>query len=113
MSTRRCAPRPALLRRIVTPLIATPPPQKMLEDLIFPPVEPDLPPLCLGRQLRPGLVSMAHGWGGAPDRDAEVRRIGGNTNRLASTDAAWDRYTGIPVMSNLPVDVVASGDGTA
>ena len=51
---------------------------------------------------------MAHGWGGAPDRDAEVRSLGGNTNRLASTDAAWDRYTGIPEMSNLPVDVIAS-----
>ena len=62
----------------------------------------------IDRHLRPGLVSMAHGWGGAPDRDAEVRSLGGNTNRLASTDAAWDRYTGIPVMSNLPVDVIAS-----
>jgi len=57
--------------------------------------------------LRRGLVSMAHGWGGAPDRDDEVRNLGGNTNRLASTDSAWDRYTGIPVMSNLPVDVIA------
>jgi len=53
---------------------------------------------------------MAHGWGGAPDLDAEVRSLSGNTNRLASTDAAWDRYTGIPVMSNLPVDVIAPGD---
>ena len=60
----------------------------------------------IDRHLRPGVVSMSHGWGGAPDRDADVRRIGGNTNRLASTDAAWDRYTGIPVMSNLPVDIV-------
>jgi anaerobic selenocysteine-containing dehydrogenase len=66
--------------------------------------------LEIDRHLRPGLVSMAHGWGGAPDRDAEVRSLGGNTNRLASTDAAWDRYTGIPVMSNLPVDVIAPGD---
>jgi anaerobic selenocysteine-containing dehydrogenase len=66
--------------------------------------------LEIDRRLRPGLVSMAHGWGGAPDRDAEVRSLGGNTNRLASTDAAWDRYTGIPVMSNLPVDVIAPGD---
>lgn len=64
----------------------------------------------IDRHLRPGLVSMAHGWGGAPDRDPEVRSLGGNTNRLASTDAAWDRYTGIPVMSNLPVDVVARAD---
>jgi len=61
----------------------------------------------IDRHLRPGLVSMAHGWGGAPDRDGEVRSRGANTNRLASTDAAWDRYTGIPVMSNLPVDVIA------
>ena len=64
--------------------------------------------LEIDRQLRPGLVSMAHGWGGAPDRDGEVRSLGGNTNRLASTDAAWDRYTGIPVMSNIPVDVIGS-----
>ena len=64
----------------------------------------------IDRHLRSGLVSMSHGWGGAPDRDAEVHRLGGNTNRLASTDAAWDRYTGIPTMSNLPVDVIAPRD---
>ena len=56
-------------------------------------------------RLRRGLVSMSHAWGGPPERDGEVRQIGGNTGRLASTVRAWDRYCGMPVMSNTPVQV--------
>jgi hypothetical protein len=45
-------------------------------------------------------------WGGMPDRDAEARDFGANTNGLISPDGGWDRYSGISTMSNLPVDVV-------
>ncbi len=62
--------------------------------------------VAFDRGLRRGVVSMSHGWGGSPDRDGEVAEIGGNTNRLASTTDAWDRYSGMPVMSNLPVDIL-------
>jgi anaerobic selenocysteine-containing dehydrogenase len=55
--------------------------------------------------LRPGLVSMAHAWGDAPDRDHEVRSRGGPTSRLSDVDDAFDPYSGQPVMSNIPVEV--------
>ncbi len=55
--------------------------------------------------LRRGMVSMSHAFGDGPDRDDEVRAIGANTGRLMSTDNSWDRYTGMPHMSNVPVSV--------
>jgi anaerobic selenocysteine-containing dehydrogenase len=57
------------------------------------------------RNLRRGLVSMTHSWGGAPDLDAKVREIGANTGRLSAVDADYERYTGLPRMSNIPVVV--------
>ncbi len=57
--------------------------------------------------LRRGLVSMTHSWGDAPDLDAKVREIGSNTGRLSSVDEDYERYTGLPRMSNIPVAVEA------
>jgi hypothetical protein len=48
---------------------------------------------------------MTHSWGGAPDLDAKVREIGANTGRLSAVDADYERYTGLPRMSNIPVVV--------
>ncbi len=56
-------------------------------------------------ELRRGVVSMAHAFGDAPERDAEVRRIGSCTGRLVSADRDFDPYTGIPRMSAIPVAV--------
>jgi anaerobic selenocysteine-containing dehydrogenase len=53
--------------------------------------------------LRRGLVSMTHSWGDGPERDHEVREIGGNTGRLSAVDTHYERYTGLPRMSNIPV----------
>jgi anaerobic selenocysteine-containing dehydrogenase len=61
-------------------------------------VEPDT-------TLREGLVSMSHSFGDAPDRDPEVRRIGANTGRLSAVDRDYERFTGMPRMSNIPVSV--------
>jgi anaerobic selenocysteine-containing dehydrogenase len=55
--------------------------------------------------LRPGVVSMSHGFGGIPDEDEDPRVDGANTNRLVRTDVEFDRYTGIPRMGALPVAV--------
>ncbi len=55
--------------------------------------------------LRRGLVSMTHSWGGAPSRDGEVREIGANTGRLSAVDSDYERYTGLPRMSNIPVAI--------
>jgi anaerobic selenocysteine-containing dehydrogenase len=52
-----------------------------------------------------GVISMAHGWGDAPEHDGEVRSIGSNTGRLACNDRDFDPVTGMPVMSAIPVNV--------
>ena len=55
--------------------------------------------------VRPGLVSMSHSFGGTPEQDADVRAIGGNTGRLTSVERDYDRFSGLPRMSNIPVRV--------
>ncbi len=55
--------------------------------------------------LRPGLVSMSHAFGDAPERDADVREIGANTGRLTSVERDYDPFSGLPRMSNIPVRI--------
>jgi anaerobic selenocysteine-containing dehydrogenase len=54
--------------------------------------------------VRPGLVSMTHGFGELPGRD-DARRTGANTGRLLRLDEGLQPYTGQPRMSNVPVAV--------
>jgi len=68
-------------------------------DTITGVVEPDA-------DLRRGVVSMSHNFGGNPGEDEDPRVDGANTNRLLRTDVEFDRYTGIPRMGALPVAVV-------
>jgi anaerobic selenocysteine-containing dehydrogenase len=56
--------------------------------------------------LRPGLVSMSHNFGGNPGEDEDPRIDGANTNRLLRVDVEYDRYTGQPRMGALPVAIV-------
>ena len=60
--------------------------------------------------LRPGSVSMSFGFGALPEQDGDYRELGSNTTRLISNDEIWDRYSGQPLMSNVPVDVVRRTD---
>jgi anaerobic selenocysteine-containing dehydrogenase len=53
--------------------------------------------------LRRGLVSMSHAFGDLPG--ADVRRVGANTGALISVEDDFDRYSGIPRMSAVPVRV--------
>jgi hypothetical protein len=48
---------------------------------------------------------MAHSFGDAPEYDARVREIGGNTGRLVSVDRDFDPHSGLPRMSAIPVNV--------
>ena len=57
--------------------------------------------------LRRGLVSMMFGFGPAPGDNRDVRQTGSNPNRLISNDKVFDRFTGQPRMSNVPVAVRA------
>lgn len=60
--------------------------------------------VSVANDLRPGVVSMAHSWGGTPADDASVREIGSPTGRLADL-RSFDAITGIPCMSAIPVSV--------
>jgi anaerobic selenocysteine-containing dehydrogenase len=56
-------------------------------------------------EVGPGVVSMAHCWGGAPDEDGRVREIGANTGRLVATDRDYDPITGMARQSAIPVNL--------
>lgn len=56
-------------------------------------------------EVRPGVVSMAHCFGDAPEHDEALREIGSNTGRLVDNEHDFDPHTGIPRMSAIPVAV--------
>ena len=55
--------------------------------------------------VRRGVVSMSAGFGDVPERD-DLFEVGTCVNRLLTADVNFDRYSGQPLMSNVPVDVV-------
>jgi anaerobic selenocysteine-containing dehydrogenase len=59
--------------------------------------------------VKPGVVSMAHSWGGTPDPaaqvDAKVRDMGSNTNRLIDNRESTERYSAMPRLSTVAVRV--------
>jgi len=65
--------------------------------------------LAVDANLRPGVVSMAHGFGDNPagPADHDPRLCGSNTGRLVSADSAYDPITGLPRMGALPVRLEA------
>ncbi|MDG2047571.1 MAG: molybdopterin-dependent oxidoreductase [Halioglobus sp.] len=59
--------------------------------------------------IRPGVISMSHCWGGSPDptanADQQVREIGSNTNRLIDNLENAERYSGMCRQSSIPVAI--------
>jgi anaerobic selenocysteine-containing dehydrogenase len=55
--------------------------------------------------VRRGSVSMAHAWGGLPDQPGELSEMGSTTSMLVDTESGYDPFTGMPVMSAIPVEV--------
>ncbi len=55
--------------------------------------------------VRRGVISMAHSWGGSSLTDEKVRDIGAPTSRLVSVDQGYDRVTGMVVQSAIPVKI--------
>ena len=59
--------------------------------------------------IRPGVISMSHCWGGSPDpalnSDARVRELGSNTNRLIDNRQQAEKYSGMPRQSTIPVGI--------
>jgi len=62
--------------------------------------------------VKRGVISMAHSWGGSSLTDEKVRDIGSPTNRLVSVEAEFDLVTGMVVQSAIPV-AVAPAEETA
>jgi hypothetical protein len=58
---------------------------------------------------------MPHAFGDAPGsrNDKNVREFGSNTGRLSSVDRNYDPYTGIPMMSAIPVNVARAEESVA
>jgi anaerobic selenocysteine-containing dehydrogenase len=59
--------------------------------------------------VKPGVVSMSHSWGGS-STDHDVRGHGVPTNRLVTADDGFDPITGMAVQSAIPVRVSAAGE---
>jgi len=53
--------------------------------------------------VRPGVVSMSHGFGDDPAVEADVHAVGSCTSRLVSTDHHVDPLLGMPRQSAIPV----------
>ena len=54
------------------------------------------------KDVKSGVISMSH-CGGASHSEADA--LQSNTGKLSPTDRDYDPYTGIPVMSGIPVTV--------
>lgn len=59
--------------------------------------------------LRPGVISMAHGWGDPPGSDTEVETSGTPVNRLIDSDRNYEPINSMPHMSAVPVNIVPLG----
>ena len=55
--------------------------------------------------VRRGVISMSHSWGGSSLTDEKVRDIGSPTSRLVSVDKGYDRINGMVVQSAIPVRI--------
>lgn len=65
--------------------------------------------VAASNDIKPGVISMSHCWGGSPDpaagSDAKVREIGSNTNRLIDNLAQAEKYSGMCRQSTIPVGI--------
>ena len=57
--------------------------------------------------LRRGVVSMSHGFGGNPGETEDPRADGANTNRLLRSDVDYDPITGMRAWVPYPSPVSA------
>ena len=57
--------------------------------------------------LRPGCIAIPHSWGTSPNEKEDPLGEGGNTGRLSFNDQNFDKRSGIPLMSSIPIRVTA------
>ena len=53
--------------------------------------------------IRRACVSVPHCWGTTPEEADDPLGAGGNTGRLSTTERNYDKISGIPIMSAIPV----------
>jgi anaerobic selenocysteine-containing dehydrogenase len=61
--------------------------------------------------VREGLISMTHSFGDVPEDDDKLLVHGSNTGRLTSVERDYDRFSGLPRMSNIPVRIERADEG--
>lgn len=61
--------------------------------------------VCANDRIKPGVISMHHSWGVAPEpgADERVREVGANTNKLIDNLTITQPYTGMTQQSAIPV----------
>ena len=57
------------------------------------------------KDVKPGVISMAHAWGDTPGNWSEVREKGSSTNRLIDDHRTYDKITGQHRMTAIPVNL--------
>ena len=57
--------------------------------------------------LRPGVVSLSHGWGGVVGDDSDPRKVGANVNPLISDHCNVETINAMPRMTAIPVNIRA------
>jgi anaerobic selenocysteine-containing dehydrogenase len=57
------------------------------------------------RSLRPGVITISHGWGGLPEDGTDIRAVGTNINPLISDSEHVDSVNAMPRMSAIPVNI--------
>ena len=57
--------------------------------------------------LRPGVVSLSHGWGGVVGDDSDPREVGSNVNPLISDHRNVEIINAMPRMTAIPVNIRA------
>lgn len=57
-------------------------------------------------KIKPGVVSLAHGWGNPPGSNADVEDAGTPVNRLIDNDRNFEPVNAMPHMSAIPVNII-------
>ncbi|MFY9327684.1 MAG: molybdopterin-dependent oxidoreductase [Georgfuchsia sp.] len=58
------------------------------------------------RDVKPGVVSIAHGWGALPGGNEDIADSGTAVNRLIDNDRHFEPINAMPHMSAVPVNIV-------
>jgi len=60
--------------------------------------------------VRPGVVSMSHGWGPLPDEAMDCEKEGSSTSLLVSSERDYEPINAMPRQSAIPVNIVRVAD---